>query len=231
MRNRKDMLLLGENVIKIGIAVMAVVLVLMSVKVMGDAKLPSGIADFIAAHAQTSGKQEAVKNSLAKSYLTLSAEQAKKRDVFNPIPQKSFAGRIEGVLGDRVYLSGGQNGKVGDMVMGAKILGIGADWAEIEFDGQKRTLWVWGQGSKTDEERAAETTTGNEGSDANQRRLQRGNENRNKNAARMKMMQERMRRLEMLNAAERRKRIMEAKRRNNNLRFKGKSATNKKNRK
>ncbi|WP_432800070.1 hypothetical protein [Poriferisphaera sp. WC338] len=138
------------NVLKGSTAVTAVLLIYLCINTMSDAKQPQAIATFITSQQKLPTKPgEAAKSkSPSKGYLDLSSEQAKKRDIFNPVPSKGFKGQLEGILGNRAYFNGGQNGKIGEQVMGAKIIDLGADWVEIEFDGNKRTLWVWGAGKK-----------------------------------------------------------------------------------
>jgi len=71
------------------------------------------------------------------------AQRITQRNIFAPPKPKGFRGQLTGILGDRAIFNGSQSGKVGENVMGAKILDLGPDWAEIEFEGKKQKLWVF----------------------------------------------------------------------------------------
>jgi hypothetical protein len=62
---------------------------------------------------------------------------------FSPVVKKRFALKLVGLLGDMAIFSAGgseQSAKVGGQVAGAKVLAVGPDFCEIEFDGKKQTL-------------------------------------------------------------------------------------------
>ncbi|MFP4143619.1 MAG: hypothetical protein ACOCTI_05840 [Phycisphaeraceae bacterium] len=64
---------------------------------------------------------------------------------FAPPEDKSFKGRLTSVVGDKALFNDSQLAGVGEDALGAKVLTLGADWVQIEYDGQKRTLWVFGE--------------------------------------------------------------------------------------
>lgn len=68
------------------------------------------------------------------------------RNVFQPPKPQGFQGQFTGVLGDKAVFNGGQMAKVGESVMGAKVLAIGADWVEIEFEGNTRKMELFSGG-------------------------------------------------------------------------------------
>ena len=66
-----------------------------------------------------------------------------KRNMFAPPPPKGFRARLSGVLGDSAIFDGGKFVKVGESHQGAKLLEVGPDWVEIEFEGEKKKLQVF----------------------------------------------------------------------------------------
>lgn len=78
--------------------------------------------------------------------LAAALQAVERRNIFNPPAPKGFQGRLTGILGDRAIFNGSQWAGVGDNVMGAKVLAIGPDWVEVEFEGEKRQLKIFGDG-------------------------------------------------------------------------------------
>lgn len=69
-----------------------------------------------------------------------------KRSIFTVKKTKSFSAKLTGVLGDQGIFNGSQLVKVGASVGGGKLLQLGPDWAEVEFEGKKIKQWVFGAG-------------------------------------------------------------------------------------
>ena len=65
---------------------------------------------------------------------------------FASVTKKTFTLKLEGVLGDVAIFTGNQVGKVGGQVGGAKVISIGADYCEIEFEGKKSVQSLFGGG-------------------------------------------------------------------------------------
>ena len=86
-----------------------------------------------------------------KSKLPLDQQVARilKRHLFSPAPpKKGFSAKLTGVLGEEAFFDGGAKGhKVGQSYKGAKIKQIGADWAELDFEGKAKKLYVFGADS------------------------------------------------------------------------------------
>ena len=66
------------------------------------------------------------------------------RSLFCPKPTKAFGAKLTGVLGDMAIFNNSQLVPVGGDVGGGKLVQMGADWVEIEFDGKKSKHWVFG---------------------------------------------------------------------------------------
>ena len=66
------------------------------------------------------------------------------RSMFCPHPPKAFGAKLTGVLGDSAIFNNSQLVKVGGDVGGGKLLQLGPDWAEVEFEGKKIKQWVFG---------------------------------------------------------------------------------------
>ncbi|MAE61557.1 MAG: hypothetical protein CMJ49_09400 [Planctomycetaceae bacterium] len=60
-------------------------------------------------------------------------------------PKPSFSATLQGILGDDAYISG-KAVKVGGSVAGGTLKVIGPDYVEIEWKGEKKTLYVFGKG-------------------------------------------------------------------------------------
>lgn len=76
-------------------------------------------------------------------------QRISERNVMAPPKATGFQGQLTGILGDQAMFNGSQLAKVGDNVAGAKVVSIGPNWAEIEFEGQTQKLWVFGPSSIT----------------------------------------------------------------------------------
>jgi len=68
------------------------------------------------------------------------------RSMFCPVKPKAFSAKLTGVIGDAAIFNGSQLVVVGGSVGGGKLLEIGADWVEVEFEGNKQKQWVFGKG-------------------------------------------------------------------------------------
>ena len=70
-------------------------------------------------------------------------KQVTDRHLFNPPPGKdTISGKLRGILGDKALFGGKWLG-VGDTFMDAKILEIGPDWVEYEYEGKTGREWVF----------------------------------------------------------------------------------------
>jgi len=86
----------------------------------------------------------------AKSPQDQQVERITKRHVFSLTPPKQkFSGKLIGVLGNQAFFAGANEGVgVDGMHNGAKVVAIGPDWAEVEFEGAKQKLQVFAPGGE-----------------------------------------------------------------------------------
>jgi|GEM_PF-4565436 len=67
----------------------------------------------------------------------------KERHLFVPKPGQPFRS-IRGILGDQVIFESGKAVSVGGNFSGAKVVALGSDWVELEFQEEKIVLGVYG---------------------------------------------------------------------------------------
>lgn len=60
-------------------------------------------------------------------------------------PSADLQGHFVGVLGQKAVFSNGEAVPVGGSFMDATVLAVGPDWVEVEHEGQKKKLWVFGR--------------------------------------------------------------------------------------
>ena len=72
------------------------------------------------------------------------AERITKRNLFVPFKPKTLGAKLIGVLGDEAIFAGDKHAKVDGNVNGAKVLAIGPDWVDLEWEGKTVKQWVFG---------------------------------------------------------------------------------------
>lgn len=73
-------------------------------------------------------------------------EQVKRiteRSLFAPVPKKTLGARLIGVLGNEAFFAGGKSAKVGGQIGGAKVVALGPDWVDLEWEGKTIKQWVF----------------------------------------------------------------------------------------
>lgn len=83
------------------------------------------------------------------------AKAVAERNVFAPPKPTGFRGKLTAVLGDMVVFNDTQTGSVGDTVMGAKVIAVGTNWVEIEFEGKTIRQQVFDQNGMPPDMQAA----------------------------------------------------------------------------
>jgi hypothetical protein len=80
-----------------------------------------------------------------KTPLDEQVERIAKRHVFSPTPPKQkLSAKLVGVAGSLAFFAGSPDGfAVGGSFNGVKVLAIGPDWAEVEFEGSRQKLEVF----------------------------------------------------------------------------------------
>lgn len=68
------------------------------------------------------------------------------RNVFSPPKKKAFSAKLLGVLGDAAIFAPDKFVKVGESISGAKVMEIGSDWVQLEYEGKPLKLSVFGPG-------------------------------------------------------------------------------------
>lgn len=88
-------------------------------------------------------RQEALQRRDQPEPVASALERVSQRNIFSPPRPEGFQGRVVGILGDEVFFEGARTARVGDEFQGAKILAIGPDWVEIEFEGKEQRIAVF----------------------------------------------------------------------------------------
>lgn len=86
-------------------------------------------------------KQDELKKALEAGKVAIA--RIKDRHLFVPKPGQPFRS-IRGILGDQVIFESGQAVAVGGNFSGAKVVALGSDWVELEFEEEKIILGVYG---------------------------------------------------------------------------------------
>ena len=111
----------------------------------GGGKVASGSE---ATSAPGAAKKDKSDKSKAKSPLDEQVERICGRHFFAPAPPKAkFSAKLTGLLGDKVFFDGKPKAhEVGQSYNGAKIMAIGGDWVEMEFQGKASKLYMFAAG-------------------------------------------------------------------------------------
>jgi hypothetical protein len=98
--------------------------------------------------ASTQAKDEKPKSKprRKKSQPNKRVTRIQKRNIFSPPVVKGFKAQLIGVLGHEAIFQGGQFVKVGGTIQGAKLLAIGPDWVEVEYEGKAKKVYLFGPG-------------------------------------------------------------------------------------
>ncbi len=84
------------------------------------------------------------------------------RHLFEPAPPDGFR-NVQGILGNRVLYGGGSSFGVGDQAMGARIVAIGTNWVEFQFNDETVVVDIFRNGTRGPERLRAEGSAGEPG--------------------------------------------------------------------
>ncbi len=134
---RFDRAELGPMLERVGVILAAAVVVWAAWSWVDRALLPSRSAGAAAA-------DQARASERAAAAVDETVRLIQDRAIFQPPKPSGFQLQLTGVAGTRAIFTGGQAAGAGDQVGGATVLAVGPDWAQIEFEGETQTLYLFG---------------------------------------------------------------------------------------